>query len=469
MFSFKLIFLIASKFVLRHKQTVILLILLVGFSFLIQLKYHLLSPEPAIRIGFIGTYQEHDLPLEMTQLVSQSLTKADKSGRIISNLSSGWETNNDATRFTFRIKQDLKWSDGTTINSSNLSFSIPNAEASFQDAQTVEFKLKEAYSTFPSLLASPLFKKDTLIGTGPYKITKIEKSRIFITKIILEPVNNSQPSLPKVVVRFYPNEKTALTGFMLGEVEALFGVNNNKLPKGENFKLTQITDYGKVVAIFFNTKDPLLSNRSLRQALSFAAPLIQNEVRAKGPYPDFSWASFPGLKEYLDKPEDARTALERAKTTTSNDAFEKAVVLTTTPQLEEIGKQVVAAWESLGLKATLRVESGRPQNFQALLITQSIPADPDQYFLWHSTQEQTNLTKYSPSCCPTSARVDKDLEDGRKGVKEEDRKASYLDFQKVLIEDSPAAYLYFPKYNVIYLNKAEENLNKILPLILSQN
>ena len=117
-------------------------------------------------------------------------------------------------------------------------------------------------------------------------------------------------------------------------------------------------------------------------------------------------------------------------------------------------------WQELGLNAKLRVESGIPQNFQALLITQIIPQDPDQYQLWHSTQTLTNLSKYS------SPRADKDLEDGRKTASEEERKEKYMDFQKVLMEDAPATFLYYPKYNIIYLKKIEGLLSKILPIQL---
>ena len=142
------------------------------------------------------------------------------------------------------------------------------------------------------------------------------------------------------------------------------------------------------------------------------------------------------------------------------------ILLTSTPNLEEVAKKVIGNWKQLGLNFNLRVESGIPQNFQALLITQSIPYDPDQYFLWHSTQTNTNLSKYSSDCCPQSARVDKDLEDGRKAVNEEDRKTSYLDFQKTLMEDAPATFLYFPKHNIVYLKKAEKNLDRVLKLQL---
>ncbi|EKD90004.1 MAG: Extracellular solute-binding protein, family 5 [uncultured bacterium] len=137
------------------------------------------------------------------------------------------------------------------------------------------------------------------------------------------------------------------------------------------------------------------------------------------------------------------------------DKLASEIILTATPNLEEVGKEIIGSWKKLGFDAKLRVESGIPQNFQALLITQSIPIDPDQYFLWHGTQTKTNLTRYN------SKRVDKDLEDGRKIVTEEERKEKYFDFQKTLLEDTPATFLYFPKYNIVYLKKVEPLLEKI--------
>jgi peptide/nickel transport system substrate-binding protein len=109
----------------------------------------------------------------------------------------------------------------------------------------------------------------------------------------------------------------------------------------------------------------------------------------------------------------------------------------------------------------LRVESGIPQNFQALLITQNIPADHDQYSLWHSTQKSgTNISRID------WPRIDKDLEDGRKITDPETRKQKYKDFQRILLDQAPAIFLYFPKYEVVYMKKAEKQLNEILPIQL---
>lgn len=429
---------------------VIILITLVS----LQVKFKLFYPPNTIRIGLVGTYQEHDLPEEVTKLVSTGLVEAGSDGSIKPNLVTGWEVNNDATEFKFKLRDNLRWADNTHLKSSDLQFDIPDTNISFPDERTIQFNLKESYSPLPSLLVEPIFKKGTLIGMGPYRIDKIEKSRIFITKITLR---GSDTKLPTINIRFYPNEKVAVTGFSLGEVQAILGFGNPRvIPANSLIGLRQKTDYSKIVTILFQTTDSILQNRSLRQALSYQAPKIEGEESANNPYPPNSWAYNRLSKKYLANPKEAEEALKRAKSSLSDDQLDSELILTVTPNLEDIGKSVVESWKELGFDAKVRVESGIPQNFQALLITQSVPIDPDQYFLWHATQTKTNLTKYD------SKRVDKDLEDGRKTVSEEERKEKYFDFQKTLLEDAPAAFLYFPKYNIVYLKKVESLLDRIL-------
>lgn len=448
---------IAWEYVKRNRAWVIGGAAVLIIFLTMQLKLNLINSQNSIRVGLIGTYQEHDLPIEVTRLISAGLVEALADGRIRPNLVSGWEVNNDATEFKFKLKDNLKWSDNTQVKADDLEFAVPNTKVIFPDSKTIQFNLTEAYSPFPSLLTQPIFKKGgSLIGVGKYKITRIEKSRIFITKITLK---SNDPKLPIIYVRFYPNEKVAVTGFNLGEIQVLMGLSNPKfIPSNNLIGLKQRTDYSKIVTVLFQTTDSLLRSRSLRQALFYEAPKIPGEQIAGNPYPPNFWAYNPDAKKYLESPEDAKSALERAKSQMPDNTLRTELILTAIPNLEDTGKTVVAAWKNLGFDVKLRLESGIPQNFQALLITQSIPIDPDQYFLWHATQTKTNLTKYD------SKRVDKDLEDGRKIIAEDDRKAKYFDFQKALLEDVPAAFLYFPKYNVVYFKKVESMLSYVLDL-----
>lgn len=453
--SLRLYVLIAAKYFSRHRRIILVVL---STTILISLLLYKIGPTIAtstyLSEGIVGTYQTNDLPEVVTGLLSDPLVEIDQNGRPSARLVDGWEVNNDATKFTFKLKDNLKWVDGSPVKSKELQFNIPDVEVSYPDEKTIQFKLGDSFSPFPSLLTKPVFKNGTLVGTGPYQVTGVEKSRIFITKITLKPIAD----LPKLTVRFYPNEKTASVAFSIGEVQSLFGVADVvSYSQNPLVKTKQKTNFGRIVAILYDTKDPLLSNRSFRQALSYSAPKIAGEEQAKTPLSPSSWAYTDDVNKYLSNPEQAKAAYGRAKSSANADILKKELILTATPQLEHAGRQIVAAWKALGVNSVLRVESGIPQNFQALLIAQSIPPDPDQYSLWHSTQTKTNLTKYS------SARIDKDLEDGRKLLKEDERKVKYVDFQKELDEDAPATFLFYPKYNVIYLKKAEQNLNKVLP------
>ncbi len=454
----KIFFLVCLELIKRQKLYFFAGAVIVFALIFAQLKFNLFYSSNSIRIGLVGTYQEHDLPQEVTKLLSNSLILSDKNSRVKPNLVEGWETNNNATEFKFKLKDNLTWIDGSKIISSDLEFPIPDVEVFYPDSQTVQFKLKDSYSPFPSLLIKPILKKGTLLGIGPYIIDKIEKSRIFITKITLKPIDKS---LPVIYVRFYPNERVAQTGFALGEVEALLGINKSSA-YNDNPKIAfkQTIDYTKIVTVLFSMSDSLVGgkNRSLRQALSFIAPQIKNEEVADSPYPAFSWGFDSTAKKYLNNQDEAKAALERAKAQMPEDKLHAEILLTSTPNLEDVGREIVTAWRGLGFDAKLRVESGIPQNFQSLLITQSIPIDPDQYSLWHATATKTNIAKVDVK------RIDKDLEDGRKIINEDDRKLKYFDFQKALLEEAPAIFLYFPKYNIVYLKKSEKLLDKILGL-----
>ncbi len=455
--NLKLFSLILIKIIKRNKLQFLAGLGIIFLVFFLQFKFKLFYEPNSITLGFIGTYQEHDLPQEVTHLLSQGLVESGGDGKVHGKLVSNWETNDIATSFKFKLKNGLKWLDQTPIKASDLHFSIPNTEVAYPDDKTIQFNLKEPYSPLPSLLTKSLFKKNTLVGTGPYRIAKIEKSRIFITKLDLV---SDDPGLPKISIRFYPNEKVAVTGFNLGEVQALFGFNNSKsFDNNLLIKIKQKVDYSKIVTILFNTgKDSVFFNRSLRQALAFGAPKIEGEQEANNPYPPFLWAYNPDSKKYLSNPAEAKSALERAKSSLSEDKLKQEIILTTTSNLEPVANKIASSWRELGLRVKTRVEEGIAQNFETLLITQSIPLDPDQYFLWHATQAKTNLTKYD------SKRADKDLEDGRKIVNEEERKQKYFDFQRTLLEDAPAVFLYFPKNNIAYLKKKEKVLDKVLSL-----
>jgi len=179
----------------------------------------------------------------------------------------------------------------------------------------------------------------------------------------------------------------------------------------------------------------MLSGKEIRQALSYAIDKNSfNKKRAISPISENSWPFNPQVKTY-------EYDLDRAKELIKNQ-FELNFV--TSPNLINTAETIKKYWEELGITVNLSSSPFIPEEFDAFLATYEIPTDPDQYGLWHSTQTTTNISKYN------DPRIDKLLEDGRLELSEIARKKIYLDFQRFLLEDAPAVFLYYPNsYNIL--------------------
>ena len=113
------------------------------------------------------------------------------------------------------------------------------------------------------------------------------------------------------------------------------------------------------------------------------------------------------------------------------------IVIKTLPQYKRLANLIATEWKKIGIISDIEVVDGLPSAYQAFLGELPVLRDPDQYTLWHSGQVG-NITNYR------NLRIDKLLEDGRTTYNLEDRKKIYSDFQKYLLDDMPAVFLFFP-------------------------
>lgn len=402
---------------------------LIGIGIFLLLKNVLpLLPQlkPKTKIGIVGQYTLNTLPLSVTQTLGRGLFRLTPEGEVEPDLAQNWQVNHEETQYLVYLAPDLFWNDSSPILSTDLTFDLPDVTVAYPDETTIEFQLTQPYSPFLTLLTRPVFKNKT-IGAGDYSIKSIGRQGQFLKSLRLSGSAN------EIDYKFYLSHQAAWLGFKLGEVDRLDNLIINPLDEHWQKKVNLESRLNKqaYLGVLFNVSDPLLSNKSLRQALAYA---VKNKSpdpasRALSPISPDSWAYNPGVKPYDFNAQQARDLLP-------SDQLE--LTLGTSVSFLSLAETIAQDWqETLKIKVNVKSVNSLEPDWQAILVAQEIPLDPDQHALWHSTQK-SNITHYS------DLKVDKLLEDGRQISDKSQRKEIYQDFQRFIVEDSPAIFLSHP-------------------------
>jgi peptide/nickel transport system substrate-binding protein len=388
------------------------------------------------KIGVTGRYHTDSLPPFILQMISDGLTYVAESGTVEPNLAASWESPDKGKTWIFTLADDSVWQDGTPVTSDTIVYEFSDVEIEKTDKKTIIFKLQEPFSPFPSVVSAPTFRRG-LLGTGEWKVDDISLTGNFVQKLVIVKDKKN-----KRIYKFYPTEAATKLAFKLGEVDRIINMfDATPFTTWKTVDVKAEVNTNQVVTLFFNSRDVLLSEKTVRQALSYAIDKEKQAAqRVISPILPKSWAYNSQIKPYNYDRERAKEIIEKLP----DEVLENLPVkLVTTPQLLSLAESIAKDWSGVGVETIIQVSSIIPSEFQAFLAIFDISTDPDQYSVWHSTQTSTNISKYS------SPRIDKLLEDGRSELDFEERRKIYLDFQRFLVEDSPAAFLYHPTYYTI--------------------
>lgn len=400
-------------------------------------------PKRSDKVGVIGEYGVDNLPTTITSMIGMGLTQIDKTGQAQPAIATDWENSDSGKTWTFHLQKNLLWQDGTNLTANDIKYNFSDATISRPNKYTVVFKLKTSLATFPVIVSRPIFKKG-LLGVGNWKVTGLTLVGNYVETLTLMNKGKAQ-----VIFKFYPTEDRAKLAYELGEITQIKDLINPKpFDTWNTITVEQNINKQRYVAVFFNTSDSLLTDKDIRQALSYGIDkqsliLGNKSERALGPISPNSWAYNPSIKPYDLDIDHAKELIDGSKIDPNTKKNIK-ITLTTIPDLLDIANKIAKDWKKIGVSTTIQVTQFVPDQYQAFLAIYDIPIDPDQYTTWHSTQTQANVTKYK------SPRIDKLLEEGRLETDQSKRKGIYFDFQKYLVEDAPAAFLYYQTYyNVI--------------------
>ena len=465
-----------------------------------------------------------DVDHDLTSLVYSGLIKISKDNTLVPDLAQSYNISSDGLVYTFTLRDNIYFHDGEKVTTDDVEFTINKIQDSTikspkrpefydvkvdkVDEKVIKFILKKPYSPFLENLTTGILPKhlwDNLssdqfplsqynvepIGSGPYKVTKMENQQknmlIIPTYYELNAFDkyvSGKPFIEQLIINFYKDEKTLIDAYNNKEIESINSISPDKIVSLNIQKNSEIktSPLPRVFAVFFNqNQSEALSYKEVRQALNMSVD--RNEIVKDvlsgygkplyGPIPDGLISNEPENGNGSDI-EGAINVLTKAGwvQSSSTGIMSKKISKTKTIQLTitistlnsddlvKAAELVKSNWEKIGAQVEInQFDFGdlqqniiRPRKFEALLYGEVIGRDMDFFAFWHSSQKDDpglNISMY------TNAKVDKLLEDARTTSDASIRASKYKTFSEEIQKDIPAVFLYSPEFIYIVPEKIQ--------------
>jgi peptide/nickel transport system substrate-binding protein len=257
-----------------------------------------------------------DADKDMSALVYSGLLRLSQNGALVPDLAESWSVSTDGITYTFNLKPNITFHDGTPITTEDIEYTIQKTlDPAIKSPKTdnwigikiekispseIKFILPKPYSPFLENLTlgilpkhvwkdvdSQNFESSILnkepIGSGPFKIYKSNVSENIYQSYDLVPFKSFSlgPSyINHLIIRFYKNEEEALIAYRNGTLNALGGISPASADNlsSNGYKILR-SPLPRVFALFFNESSaPVLLNKEVRQALDVS---INREILIK--------------------------------------------------------------------------------------------------------------------------------------------------------------------------------------------
>jgi peptide/nickel transport system substrate-binding protein len=439
-----------------------------------------------------------DSDRDLVALTYAGLMGHAQNGSLVPVLAESYTVSSDGTIYTFVLRKDAQFSNGTPVTADDVVYTIQKAQdpalkspalsnwsnirAEAIDTRTIRFTLPKSYAPFledttlgilPHQIWQnvtdeefPFAPQDTMpIGAGPFIAKSVTRdAQGTITGYVLD-ANPSyalgKPYLSHVRLQVYANQSDLQTAYRSGAVKSTYGIATGSAIKAP---------YARVFGVFFNAdKNPSLTDLGVRKALSLAVDrtyLTQNTFGGyatplNGPLPAGSGVPVVSLPTDATRLDDARTALTAAGYThdASANTWSKkggqplSITLTTSnvPELKVVATEVQKDWQELGVPTQLELHDPstltqgviRPRAYGALLFGEVIGSSPDLFPFWAGSERADpglNIANYE------NKNVDALLLKARAESDPAARATLLEQLQQAIAADYPAAFLYTPDF-----------------------
>src|SRR5215204_7345455 len=410
------------------------------------------------------------------------LVDINEEGEIVPMLAKSYDVSDDGTVYTFKLREGIKFHDGTEFNAEAVKFNLdryqkedsvrstevePIESVEVVDPMTVRVTLSEPFAPFLAVLtdragimASPKaieknngrISKDP-VGTGPFKfVERVRGDHITVEKNP-DYWREGLPKIDKIEYRGITDENVQYQNLQSGELDLI-----DSIPLVELKNLQESGDYNVSVepglgfqGIYLNVQQPPFDNKELRQAvyrLVDREAIVKAALRnvggtpANSPFGEQSWAYSDESDAYPERSvEEAKALLEKGG---EPDGFSFTLKTDTSPINQQIAQIIQNNLKPAGIDVKVEgedfgtlLEDSDNGNFQALYLGWSGRIDPDlNIYDFTVTDGDFNSSGYS------NPEVDRLLGEARTTSDRDRRKKLYDQVMEILHEDVPYVYLF---------------------------
>jgi peptide/nickel transport system substrate-binding protein len=415
-------------------------------------------------------------------------------------LATSWEVSPDGLSYTFHLRANARFHDGTPITSEDVAFSVDTVRANHPfgrsmfgpvervetpDPLTARFILKQRH---PALLASvtalllPILPKHVYsvgpirtnpantmaIGSGPYKVVEFKAGQSITLEKNKDFFLPDRPRTDRIVFRFFDDMQASRLAIENGETDAIlqtgFGYTDFARLKS-NPKLNVFTNayagLGIVDYIEFNLRRRPFNDVRVRRALAHAVDrkFLVEKFQAgvtkplEGPLPPDSLFASTDLVHYDYDLEAAKNLLDEAGYKPDANGIRFKVTIdapTFSPDgLGRVADYLKPQLKKIGIEVERRVSpdtatwAQRLSNYDYDMAMSQIYNYPDpvigthRLFLCKNQIKGVIFTNTGGYC---NEKVDEILDQASKEIDFDRRKALYAQFQKIITEDVPYVY-----------------------------
>ena len=411
-------------------------------------------------------------------------------------LATSWEPNEDATEWTFHLRQGVKFHDGTDFNAEAVKYSIERTmnmgmgasfiwfaveEIEVVDDYTVTFKL--AYAAPLDLVASAgygawifsptcteaqgenaseWFNEGHDCGSGPYMIESRERgTRLIMTRFDDYWGGWREGQFDRIVFEVVIDPVVRQQMLEAGEADMSYDLlreNWAALDARDDVTVYVNPSFQNLLGLFNMKKEPT-NNKLVRQALSYAFPyqqfiesvMLGQATQAYGPIPAGMWGQSEDLFQYTH---DLDKAMELLTEAGYPEGGFDLLMTYATGDLDE--QQVGELWKAelakLGINLEVRAMEWEPQ--WDLGMSDPLAAQDIFVFYWWPTYvtpydflfsmfrcEEEVLFNLGYYCNPEFDEMI-DTADALSGSDRAEAERLFIEAQEMLIEDAAAAFFY---------------------------